>query len=230
MLLSILAAALAPGLALLAYFYWKDRYDAEPLSIVIRLFLTGMLIVFPVMIVQRGMMVVLDDSIFTFAFIISAGVEEALKFFVLYHLVFHHAEFDEPYDGIVYATAVSLGFATLENILYAFLQPTTFGTLLVRALLPVSGHALFGVYMGYALGQAKFASGRAVRYHLWLALLLPIFWHGLYDFMMMTVPSDWLWVVVPFMLLLWFRGIRRVNRANAGSPFRMLKREEEVKY
>lgn len=49
MLLSVLAAAIAPGLALLAYFYWKDRYDAEPLSIVIKVFLAGVLIVLPAM-------------------------------------------------------------------------------------------------------------------------------------------------------------------------------------
>lgn len=230
MLLSVLAAAIAPGLALLAYFYWKDRYDAEPLSMVIRLFLTGVLIVLPVMVLQRGMTLWLgEDSPFLYSFVISAGVEELLKFFVLYHIIFNHTEFDEPYDGIVYATAVSLGFATLENVLYAFLQPTTFGTLMLRAMLPVSGHALFGVFMGYSLGLAKFSAGRQIRYHLGMAVLLPLFWHGVYDFMMITVPSSWMWVAVPFMLLLWFRGIRRVNRANAVSPFRLLRREEEIK-
>jgi RsiW-degrading membrane proteinase PrsW (M82 family) len=229
MLLSVLAAAIAPGAALLAYFYWKDRYDAEPLSMVIKLFLTGMLIVLPAMIVQRGMTLWLGDSPWTFSFLISAGVEEILKFFVLYHIIFNHTEFDEPYDGIVYATAVSLGFATLENVLYAFLQTTTFGTLMLRALLPVSGHALFGVIMGYSLGRAKFSQGRKAKYHLWMAMLLPLVWHGAYDFMMLTVTSDWMWVAVPFMFLLWFRGIRRVNRANAVSPFRWLRKEEEIK-
>lgn len=229
MLLSVLAAAIAPGVALLAYFYWKDRYDAEPLSIVLKLFLTGVLIVLPAMVVQRGLTLWLGDSPILFSFVISAGVEELLKFFVLYHIIFNHTEFDEPYDGIVYATAVSLGFATLENVLYAFLQPATFGTLMARALLPVSGHALFGVFMGYSMGKAKFSAGKQVKYHLWMAVLIPLVWHGGYDFMMRTVPSDWIWVAVPFMFLLWFRGIRRVNRANAVSPFRWLKREEEIK-
>jgi RsiW-degrading membrane proteinase PrsW (M82 family) len=230
MLVSLLAAAIAPGLALLAYFYWKDRYDAEPLTMVIRLFAAGMLIVLPAMILQRGMILWLGDSPFVFSFVISAGLEEFLKFFVLYLLIYHHAEFDEPYDGIVYATAVSLGFATLENVLYATLQPVTFGTLLVRALLPVSGHALFGVFMGYALGKAKFSKGRQAKLQLVLALLLPMMWHGLFDFMMLTLPPSWMWIAVPFMLLLWFRGIRRVNHANSVSPFRMLKREEEIKF
>ncbi|RKP57083.1 PrsW family intramembrane metalloprotease [Cohnella endophytica] len=226
---SVLAAAIVPGIALLAYFYWKDRYDVEPLPIVLRMFLTGVLIVLPIMIVQRSLTLWLGESPLTFSFLISAGVEEFFKWFVLYHIIFNHTEFDEPYDGIVYAVAVSLGFATLENVLYAFLQPMTFGNLMLRALLPVSGHALFGVFMGYSLGRAKFSVGRSVKLHLWLALLLPILWHGLYDFIMMSVSSAWIWLVVPFMFILWFWGMRKVNSANAVSPFRFLKREEEIK-
>lgn len=229
LLVSVLAAAIAPGIALLAYFYWKDRYDSEPLAMVLKMFLTGVLIVLPIMIVQRGLTLMWGDSPFMFSFVISAGVEEFFKWFVLYHIIYNHTEFDEPYDGIVYAVAVSLGFATLENVMYTFLQPASFGTLMARALLPVSGHALFGVFMGYSLGRAKFSTGRKVKLHLWLALLLPMFWHGIYDFMMLTVPSTWIWLVVPFMFLLWFSGILKVNRANAVSPFRLLKREEEVK-
>jgi hypothetical protein len=83
--------------------------------------------------------------------------------------------------------------------------------------------------MGYSMGRAKFSSGRRSKLHLALALALPIGAHGLYDFLMQTVPSRWLWIMVPFMFLLWLRGIRSVNRANAISPFRLLKREEEVK-
>lgn len=109
LIFSVLAAAIAPGLALLAYFYWKDRYDTEPLSMVSKMFVTGALIVLPIMIVQRGLMIWLGESPFAFSFVISAGVEEFFKWFVLYHIVFNHTEFDEPYDGIVYATAVSLG-------------------------------------------------------------------------------------------------------------------------
>lgn len=229
LLFSMLAAAIAPGIALLAYFYWKDRYDAEPLPIVIKLFLTGALTVLPVMIVQRALLLWLGESPFAFSFIISAGVEEFIKWFVLFHIIYNHTEFDEPYDGIVYATAVSLGFATLENVLYAFTEPVTFGMLLVRALLPVSGHALFGVFMGYSMGRAKFSTGKQIKLHLALSLLLPVVAHGLFDFIMKTVPSRWLWVMVPFMLILWLRGIRSVNRANSVSPFRLLKREEEVK-
>ncbi|CAI6057804.1 glutamic-type intramembrane protease PrsW [Cohnella sp. JJ-181] len=226
LIFSVLAAAIAPGLALLAYFYWKDRYDTEPLSMVSKMFVTGALIVLPIMIVQRGLMMWLGESPFAFSFVISAGVEEFFKWFVLYHIVFNHTEFDEPYDGIVYATAVSLGFATIENVMYAFAEPSTFGSLLVRALLPVSGHALFGVVMGYFMGKAKFSKGKQARLFQSMAFVLPIAWHGIYDFLMQSLPRTWMWIIVPFMLLLWFRGIRYVQSANAVSPFRLMHREE----
>jgi len=229
LIVSVLAAAVAPGIALLAYFYWKDRYDAEPLSMVVKLFLTGALIVLPVMVVQRAMSVWWGETPFLFPFVNSSAVEEFFKWFVLYHIIYNHTAFDEPYDGIVYATAVSLGFATLENVLYVFVEPATFGTLMMRALLPVSGHALFGVFMGYALGRAKFASGRRAKLHLAMAFAVPFLLHGLFDLLMSTASSSWMWLVVPFMFLLWLGGIRFVNRANAVSPFRLLKREEEVK-
>nr|WP_221626803.1 glutamic-type intramembrane protease PrsW [Cohnella lubricantis] len=222
----MLAAAIAPGIALLAYFYWKDRYDVEPLPIVIRLFLAGALTVLPVMVIQRALTLWLGESPFAFSFLISAGVEEFIKWFVLYHIIYNHTEFDEPYDGIVYATSVSLGFATLENVLYAFNEPVTFGMLLARALLPVSGHALFGVFMGYSMGKAKFSAGKRVPLLLAAAFFLPFLAHGAFDLIQQTVPPEWLWVMVPFMLLLWLRGMINVNRANSVSPFRMIKREE----
>ena len=70
-------------------------------------------------------------------------------------------EFDEHYDGIVYGAAVSLGFATVENILYLFANGLE--SALGRAILPVSSHALFGVIMGYYLGKAKFSEGKEKR-------------------------------------------------------------------
>ncbi|RXZ76889.1 protease PrsW [Paenibacillaceae bacterium] len=228
-LLSILTAAVAPGILLLTYFYLKDRYNSEPIHMVMRMFIFGMLVSFPILIIQRGLMLWLGESPFVFSFIISSGVEESLKWFVLYHIIYNHTEFDEPYDGILYATAISLGFATFENVMYALLQPVSFVSLLMRALLPVSAHALFGVMMGYYLGKAKFSQNVHTRRMIVLSLLLPLFWHGLYDYIMVTITTNWLLLIVPLMVFLWIRGLRKMQRANARSPFRLLHQEDEVK-
>lgn len=218
---SIATAAVAPGIALLTYFYLKDKYDAEPLHIVIKVFLLGFLIVLPVMIIQRGLSMWLGDGPLVSAFIISAGVEEALKWFVLFHMIYNHTEFDEPYDGILYAAAISLGFATVENVIFALASNASMGTLLIRALLPVSGHAMFGVMMGYYLGRAKFSRGWTNRKFLIMSLTLPLFWHGVYDWVLENTTQYWLWYIVPVMAFLWYGGLGKMYRANSRSPFRM---------
>lgn len=228
LLFSIIASAVAPGLALLTYFYLKDRYVQEPLGMVIKVFLLGFLIVLPVMILQRGMILWFGENPVVESLLVSAGVEEFLKWFVLYHIIFNHTEFDEPYDGILYAAAISLGFATAENLLYAWYSQAALGPMMIRALLPVSGHAMFGVMMGYYMGRAKFSEGKRSRLFLALSLLLPWFWHGVYDIILNMMTHHWLWFMVPLMVLLWYGGMGKISRANNRSPFRFINREEEI--
>lgn len=228
LLLSVISSAVAPGLALLTYFYLKDKYNQEPLLMVLKVFLLGILIVFPIMIIQRGLMLGLDGGPYVSSFLISSGVEEGMKWFVLYHMIYNHTEFDEPYDGILYAVAISLGFATLENVLYAWYSQASPASMFLRALLPVSGHAMFAVIMGYHMGRAKFSQGIKTHRILFISFLLPWLWHGMYDFILTTMANDWIWFIIPLMAVLWYGGMGKVARANSRSPFRFLKREEEV--
>lgn len=229
--LSIITAAVAPGFALLAYFYLKDRYDSEPIHMVARVFLFGALLVFPTMVLQRSLQLGFGDqpSPLLFAYGITGAVEEFLKWFILYYVIYKHTLFDEPYDAIVYAVSVSLGFATVENVIYALMNSFSFSALLFRALLPVSGHALFAVLMGHYMGKAKFGDPRLKTRLLFKSLWIPIFWHGTFDYILMQTNSYWLWLIVPLMVFLWIRGIGSVNSANAKSPFRSVRREEEIK-
>jgi len=195
---------------------------------VLKLFFFGVLLVFPVMVLQRTLVQGLGDHPFVFSFLTSSLPEEFFKWFIVYFIIYKHTNFDEPYDGIVYAVAVSLGFATLENVLYAFLNDYDFTALLMRAFLPVSGHAMFGVMMGYHFGRAKFSSDRTSR-HLAMAFWLPFFWHGVFDYTLFVSKNYWVWFMIPLMTFLWLRSLLKVKRANAKSPLRMATREERVK-
>jgi RsiW-degrading membrane proteinase PrsW (M82 family) len=225
---SIIAAAAAPGFALLSYIYLKDRYEAEPIAMVARLFLFGLLAVFPVMVVQRGLELWFGSGPLFYSFATTAAVEEAAKWLIVAVAVFRHAEFDEPYDGIVYATAASLGFATMENLLFALSEPFSLSALMVRALLPVSGHALFGVIMGYYFGRAKFIPHERAKY-LAFSFVFPMFYHGLFDYVLLMAKSQWVWAMIPLMVYLWVRSLYKMKRANQHSPLRMIRREEEFK-
>ncbi|MCL6459238.1 MAG: intramembrane metalloprotease PrsW [Gorillibacterium sp.] len=223
MVLSLIAAAAAPGFALLTYLYLKDRYETEPIKIVLRMFLCGALSVFPVMVLQRALILSFGENIFMFSFVYSAGMEELVKWSILYLLIYKHIAFDEPYDGIVYAAAVSLGFATLENVFYALTSFTTFSQIMLRALLPVSGHALFAVVMGYYMGRAKFSSKRSTSLKfLAFSLLMPILYHGIFDYILTDYQTYWVWLMAPLMIFLWSRSLWKIKHANSTSPFRSI--------
>lgn len=205
---AMIAAGIAPGLALLSYFYLKDEYEAEPLSLVLRVFVFGALLVFPIMFIQHVFQLErVVVSPWAQAFVSSGLLEEFVKWFVIYFFIFDHPEFDEPYDGIVYSASVSLGFATLENILYLLANGVEVA--MTRALLPVSSHALFAVMMGFYIGKAKF-QGRK-RFYLTLSFLLPVALHGTYDVILLT-QEKWAYYMVPFMLMLWWMALRKVKQ------------------
>jgi len=229
LIFSIVTAAIAPGLSLLTFLYLKDKYEAEPIYMVARMFILGALIVIPIMVLQRGVTILLGDDIYTTAFLQSALVEELFKWFVLFHVIYNHTEFDEPYDGIIYASSISLGFATVENLLYSFFMPTNFSAMLLRALLPVSGHALFGVLMGYYLGRAKFTKQNNKKLLLILSIFVPFILHGTYDWIILMFENDWLLLIIPFMLVLWVFSLTKVKSANLRSPFRYVRGRDNLK-
>lgn len=212
-MLAIISAGIAPGLALLCYFYLRDQYDNEPIFTVLRSFIFGALLVFPIMFIQYAFSEEnVWQSSWTQAYVLSGTLEEFFKWFILYFLVYKHTHFSERYDGIVYAVSVSLGFATVENILYLFSNGIEFA--IGRALLPVSSHALFGVVMGYYLGKGKF-SQKGKRFFIIASLLFPIILHGTYDFILITVKQYWLYIMIPFMIFLWLNALRKVKIANS---------------
>lgn len=211
-MLVIFSAGIAPGLALLSYFYLKDEVESEPIPVVFRTFLFGALLVFPIMFLQH---VLQTENVLASGWLqayLSSGLfEEFFKWFVLYYAVYQHIAFDEPFDGIVYGAAVSLGFASAENIFY--LVGNGVEHAIGRALLPVPSHALFGVIMGYYLGKSKFSEKRTSKW-LWFSLLIPVFLHGSYDYILIT-QEHWLYYIMPFMIFLWWLGLRKVKKARA---------------
>lgn len=205
----IIAAGLAPGVALLSYFYLRDHYQAEPIGMVFRSFVLGGLLVFPIMVIEYALQDehLLQDG-FSKSFLVNGLIEEFSKWFIVIYTAYHHAEFNERYDGIVYATAVSLGFASIENIFYLFSYGI--GDALWRAVLPVSSHALFGVIMGYYIGQAKYTLNK--KRWLAIALFAAAGLHGMYDFLL-NLSHPWMLLVFPFMIFLWWDALKKVKRS-----------------
>ena len=210
-MIAIISAGIAPGLALLSYFYLKDQYESEPISLVMRSFIFGALLVFPIMFIQYVLDVeAVFASQFLYTFVAVGFLEEFFKWFILFFTIYQHIHFNEHYDGIVYGVSVSLGFATLENILYLFANGVEHA--LGRAILPVSSHALFGVIMGYYLGKGKFTS--PVNRSKWIIMScsIPILLHSIYDSILLSY-LNWEYTMVPFMLFLWWFALHKAKKA-----------------
>ena len=112
--------AVFPPILILYYVYNQDLYEKEPRKPLIISFLLGSLITFFAAIIESEISVLIISNLFLYAFIGVAFVEEGLKFIVLKFYSYNISDFNEPYDGIVYSVCISLGFATIENIVYVF--------------------------------------------------------------------------------------------------------------
>lgn len=186
MLLPILGAAL-PAFLWLILFYRSDRYSPEPKRLVARTFLIGA-------IVGAAMAFSLKEMPFKVGILfvpvfVAPVLEEIAKFLCVRWTVYHRSEFDEPVDGIVYATAAALGFAMTENILYVIDGWTTGGAALAsyilagRAVLSVPAHAIFSSMWGFALGWSKGRKGFRPVLMISAGLLASMVLHGLFNYL-----------------------------------------------
>lgn len=227
--MNLLLAAVAPSVALMYFFYMKDKYEKEPRYLLVRAFFLGVIAVIPILFVEMRLNIFdmayssLIAAGYT-AFIVAGLVEESFKFLVFYLFIWRHHEFDEMYDGIVYSVFVSLGFATIENIGYVL--STGFSVALLRSLTAVPAHAMFGVIMGYYLGIAKFVRSPYKEKYFRLGLIVPILLHGLYDFILFSHRYYVVSVFVIYVIYLWRRGMRHVKELVECSPYKDLSDED----
>ncbi len=221
-LLLILAAAL-PALWLIRHYVRHDAYP-EPRGLIIKTALMGIVIIVPILIVELLLMFVIGEdaphmlTVFLHAFVVFGFTEEMFKYLVLKKYCSTKSDFDEPMDGIVYAVLVSLGFALLENVIYVLDAASVagpdgvavgFGTAVLRAFTAVPAHASFGVIMGFHFSNQHF--GTAKKRFFPTALLLPILWHGAYDFLLLAAHPVTLLAFIPLLIYL-LKTAKRLHR------------------
>lgn len=205
---NLLMIAIGPSIALLLFFYFVDRYDKEPLSLLGKLFLGGMVSVLPIMIVEIGLQSLnifsgLLGAAYT-AFVVAGFTEEFFKKIVVMKIAYKDAHFNERLDGIIYCVFASLGMATVENILYIFSNDNPISVGLVRGVISVPMHMLFAVTMGYYLSFAKFTTEEVRRKkYLRLTLWRPVLLHGVFDFLLMSGQTLLIIATFPFVLWSW---------------------------
>lgn len=220
--MDLLLIAIAP-VAIIAFYVWyRDHYEREPIGLVLKAMAAGILIVLPVVAVEtilsRGSEIFggMAEMAYT-AFVVAGFTEEFFKYLVLNLLFWKSRDFNDKYDGIVYATFISLGFAGMENVLYVLQSGWSTG--IMRAVTAVPAHAIFGITMGFYFGLARFYIARQKEFKI-KALWLPVVLHGIYDFILMTGIA-WLWIVFAgFVIYLYVSGLRRMKILSEQSYYR----------
>ena len=219
--MELIILSLAPVFIIAGYVYFRDKYEKEPIRLLLFALLAGTLIVIPIMFVESFLVKlnVLFQGLSAAAwnaFVVAAFTEELFKYIALYLLIWKSSEFNEKFDGIVYAVFVSLGFAAVENVLYV--TGYGFATGLTRAITAVPAHAIFGVTMGFYFGMAKFYEKERQQLKR-KALILPIILHGIYDFILFT-GYTWLTIIfIGFVVYLYISGLKRMKKLSDKSIY-----------
>ncbi len=164
--LSVFCACI-PMIVFLAAVWWLDRYDREPIWMVVGTFLWGAVGAIGgalVTGVPSGWilsMVVGPSMANTLSPVLIAPLtEEPVKAAILF-LVVRSRHFDNVTDGFVYGAAAGLGFGMTENLLYFGMVAKTgiaawVTTVVIRTLFSAVMHASATATVGASLGFARF--------------------------------------------------------------------------
>lgn len=232
--------SILPGILWMLYIYKSDKFEPEPIKLVLKVFVGGMLIVFVAIPVELGVPYLLGCQgtltnfldVFWQAYFVAGVVEEFLKFAVVLFGVYFSKDFSEPVDGIVYSSAVALGFASLENFLYMLQYGAS--VILVRGTLSTVGHLVFSSFWGYGLGRGKMhpkiANKLALQGLLWSAVT-----HGTFNFLLMSrifageeAGSLLASIVIPFTAFLWRILAGKIRSAEKISPYNPNKDKDDL--
>ena len=222
--LSLFLISILPVVLIGLYIYKKDK-DKEPIKLLIKLFLYGILSCVLAVILELSFdyifMLLFGENndnnlvlLFIEVFVGIAFMEEFSKWIVVYRLAYNNEHFDEIYDMIIYCVFVSLGFAGIENILYVFQNGFSVG--IIRALLSVPGHAFFGLFMGYYLGLSKYEllhnNERMQKKYYNLSIIIPTILHGVFDYCLLTGKIIFLVIFGIFIIFMYVYSILKIKK------------------
>ena len=220
--MQLLLLAVAPALFVIVYIYIKDKHEKEPKHLLIYNFLLGAIVSIIVTTILYFLFTkffpsFIKESVFDQfikAFLMVGLIEEFSKYIIVRYYAQPKEAFNEPFDGIVYAVMVSMGFALTENIFYVF--EGGIDTAIARAVTAVPAHATFGVLMGYFMGKAKFSKNKTILNL--IGLLFAILFHGAYEFFLFIqfIPGIWAGAFVSLIIaLLLSRKAIKIHQKNS---------------
>ncbi len=201
---------LLPSLIWLSYYLRKDKHP-EPTSIVLNIFIWGMLLAPLAIILELLLVWLLNPQLSPGALLAGANsqniikaiiagtlipalVEETLKYSIVRQKFLKYSEFDEPTDVIIYLIIAGLGFAAIENLLVLNkITPFDFGqglsTIGFRFVGATLVHALASGMAGFWLAKALINRKKRLKY-ISFGLLIAIIFHACYNYLIIIALSQ----------------------------------------
>lgn len=237
MKLDLLVLAIAPVATIILWIYLKDKYDKEPIYILIKFFMLGILVsvlsIYTEEILIKTNIFTGQAYIFYMSFIVAGLVEEGLKALILIPNLLKEKNFNERLDGIIYSVFLSLGFATVENLIYILLEDpiSAFEVGIIRSIISVPAHMMFAVIMGYYISKYKFTKSKSKkRRNLILAIVLPILFHGVFDFILMIKYRWSIIVFIVYIVYLWDISLDKLDEYTNNSRKKFLRRHKVIRH
>ena len=112
-------------------------------------------------------------------------IEELSKLLLFVLIVVRFEEFDEPVDGIIYASFIGLGYAAIEN--WQYLDYLTPLEAIARGFASPVVHIVFASIWGYWIGRAYQQQTSLLKASI-IGFLIAAILHGIYDFMVLLQP------------------------------------------
>jgi len=203
---------LLPVIFWAGYHYYKDRHLPEPLGHLALAFLLGIGSSYLATRLYQSLdffnlrfdAFLLAESnpaaLFAYAVGVIGPIEELAKLLPFLLVIIRFKEFDEPVDGIIYASFIALGYAAIENLQYVQMA-TTFEAAARSFAGPVV-HMVFASIWGYYIGRAYLCK-RRLAVVVVTSWLFASFVHGVYDFIVIALPASMLPIAALLIAGLW---------------------------
>ena len=206
--------AVLPCVLIALYIYVNDKKEKEPVGEIFKAFVMGIASIFVTLFISSILGInklypntndIIEVLIYSFIYI--ALIEELAKFICSYIFVNRNPNFNYLFDGVVYFTCVSLGFALIENILYAF--EGDIYSILLRAVTAIPAHTFFGISSGYYYSLYRKNDNK--KYFIF-SIVVPILLHGFYDFCILTDNYIFTYIFILFMTFFYYFSINRIKK------------------
>ena len=120
-------------------------------------------------------------------------------------VVWRFEKFDEPLDGIIYASFIGLGYAAVEN--WQYLEYLTTTEAYARGFASPVIHIVFASIWGHWIAQA-YLRKRSVALAALASLAIAASLHGVYDFIVILNPHNSLPLAAVLIISVWWWRLR----------------------